>query len=402
MKWNYRMKRFLLFLLGVIPLCLQAGCWSSAELNEQAFVSMVILDKAEQGVELTLAFPLTNRLIPGSAGGSGGSGGQKPYTFLSEVGVDIGQAYRRIQADLSRKITFGQTYIVIFGEALAKEGVASALDFLAREPAFHINANLFVTSGEGKQLIKVPPIFERFVSDILMAFVEEKIALSATATDFLKASYSGGDIIIPLLSFEKRHIDQEQAENQTWMGTGGAAIFKQGRMVGSLTTQEMRGGLWVLEQVKDSEISIPSRTDGKNIDVIIRQLDTRIRPKINNEKITITIRSKAIAEIIASNSKIDLKDPDHLRELEQDLNKRVKNVMMQTIDKTREVKSDVFHFGDYLDWRYPREWKRIKTQWHDLYSKEIAIEVMIDISISRVGTIQQPIHAKTPEMAVDS
>jgi len=401
LKTGTRMKRFLRSVLVVIPLCLPAGCWSSAELNEQAFVSMIVLDKAEQGVELTLAFPLTNRLIPGQVGGSSG-GGQKPYTFMTQVGVDIGQAYRKIQADLSRKITFGQTRIVVFGEEFAKSNVELALDFLAREPAFHINANLFVTSGEGKQLIDVPPIFERFTTDILVAYIEEKVLLSTTATDFLKASYIGGDMIIPILKFNTRPIELEETQGQTWMGTGGAAIFKQGKMVGTLSTQEMRGGLWILDQLKDAEISIPSPTDSKNVDVIIRQMRTRIQPKVKGQTISVTIRSQANAEVLSTNSGIDLKNPKLMSELEHSLEKKVTDVILQTINKTRKVQSDAFHFGNYIDWHYPREWKRIKARWHDLYSREVLIEVQTDISINRLGTIQQPVRIKTPEVTVDS
>lgn len=45
-----------------------AGCWSATELNNRAFVSVMILDSKNDEVELTLGIPLTNRLIPGQTG----------------------------------------------------------------------------------------------------------------------------------------------------------------------------------------------------------------------------------------------------------------------------------------------------------------------------------------------
>ncbi|WP_411503609.1 hypothetical protein [Brevibacillus centrosporus] len=45
------------------------GCWSSVELNNRSFVRIIFLDKVNDGVEVTLSFPLANRLIPGQSGG---------------------------------------------------------------------------------------------------------------------------------------------------------------------------------------------------------------------------------------------------------------------------------------------------------------------------------------------
>lgn len=52
----------------ILSLLLLTGCWSSVELNDRAFVRMMVLDKTKSGIELSLDFSLPNRLIPGSAG----------------------------------------------------------------------------------------------------------------------------------------------------------------------------------------------------------------------------------------------------------------------------------------------------------------------------------------------
>lgn len=383
-------ERLVSFLIAMVSLFLLSGCWSSIELNERAFVQMILLDKSKEGIELTVALPLTNRLIPGMAGGTGGRG--EPHTFLTHSGTDISQAYRRIQTDLSRKISFGQTRIIVIGQELAEEGLEPILDFLAREPTFHINASLFVTSGNAKQVIKVPPIFERFTTDILGAYVELNNVVTTTIVDFLQANYRGGDIVIPLLVFEQKNIEEEKPKEQTWMGTDGAALFKKGKLVGRLSTGEMRAGLWILGQLKDAEITVASPTDGKDISFIINQAHTRIKPRITGETISIDIYNKADAGLISTDSNMDLRNLNHLKALEQSLNEKVNNAIIQAIDKTKEVQSDVFHFGQYVDWNYPRAWKRVRSHWRQLYSDSVKIDVHTEVDIKRLGTVRQAVH----------
>ncbi|EST53929.1 hypothetical protein T458_21350 [Brevibacillus panacihumi W25] len=75
------MNKSSLAFLVVLPLLFLGGCWSSVEINDRAFVRMMVLDKSEEGIELTLSLPLPSRLIPGQSGGTGNQNG-KPYTFV--------------------------------------------------------------------------------------------------------------------------------------------------------------------------------------------------------------------------------------------------------------------------------------------------------------------------------
>ncbi|WP_256759941.1 Ger(x)C family spore germination protein [Cohnella sp. WQ 127256] len=396
MKFGYIVRRCLLLTLALASFFAISGCWSSVEINKRFFVNMIILDKAEQGIELTLAIPLTNRLIPGMVGGAGsGTGNKEAHMFIAKKARNIGEAYRKIQSDISRKISFGQVRVIVVGHELAAEGMSSVLDFLARDPTIHINVDLFVTQGKAKEITAVVPMSERFTTDILASFVEKNIVITTTAADFLKSNYVGGDIVVPMLVFKKPQAEMQKEKVPIWMGTGGAAIFKQGKMVGQLSTKEMRGGLWILGQLTDSEISVDSPTDGKSISLIIHHLHTRINPRRSGEAFTFTVRVKAEAEVISSESDIDLIDLEKLKTVQQILNAKVEERISQAIEKTKQFKSDAFGFGKYMDWQYPREWKQMKPQWRDLYSS-VKIEVQSDVMVKRLGTTQQPARIILP------
>ena len=77
---------------------LLTGCWSRVEINDCAFVTAMYVDKAANGqMEVTLSFPLPNRLVPGSAGGAASSG--NPYAQVSRTWKNN---YRSLSKDANR------------------------------------------------------------------------------------------------------------------------------------------------------------------------------------------------------------------------------------------------------------------------------------------------------------
>ncbi|KRE70917.1 hypothetical protein ASL11_11545 [Paenibacillus sp. Soil750] len=377
----------------MLPLLLLTGCWSSVELNDRAFVRMVVLDKTKSGLELSLDFTLPSRLIPGSAGGGGGEQTGKPYTYISNTGNDISDAFRKIQSDLSRKISFGQTRVIVIGRQLAEEGFESILDFFAREPTMHMNAYLFVTPGKARDIESTSAIMERFPTDILVGYANSHVTVDSTIKDFL----TGGDIIVAMLKFGKTKIESEKEKEQLWMGTSGAAIFKQGKMVDTLNTGEMRGGLWILGKMKDAEISVSSPTDGKDVSFMVKRAQTHIIPKVREDQIEILIQCKAEAEVLSSSSNINLLESKQLEKLGQSLDMEVNKRMTSAIDKTKKVQSDPFRFGEYIDWNYPVKWNSMKPRWRDLYSS-IKIETETNITIKQIGTYLNHVHVTTDSL----
>ncbi|WP_163852467.1 Ger(x)C family spore germination protein [Paenibacillus elgii] len=368
-------------------LVLLTGCWSSVELNDRSFVRVMIVGKAKEGIELSLGFPLPNRMIPGMVGAGSGKG--KPYVFITKTGGDIGEAYRKIQSDLSRKITFGQASTVIVSDDFAREGISNLLDFLAREPKFHVNANVFVSFGKADDIASAPAVFERFPVDILTGYVKQNVTLRTTVKDFLMARYYGGDVLVPSLVFTSKKIADEQKPSGKWMGTDGAVVFKQNKMVGTLDTMEMRGALWITGQLQDAEISVPSPTDGKLVSFMIEQMHSKIKPVLTGDGIAMHITTKASAEMLGSDSRLNTEDRKQLSELEQRLDALVEQRMNSAIAKTKEVRADAFQFAKYIDWNYPRLWKSMKPQWREWYRNRLKPVIQVNISIKRLGTVQQ-------------
>ncbi|MFC5527922.1 Ger(x)C family spore germination protein [Cohnella yongneupensis] len=377
---------------GVLVIAMAAalcGCWSSVELNERAFARVMILDKSKDGIELTLGFPLPNRISGGITNGSSAST-EPPFALVTKIGRDLGEAYRLIQADLSRQITFGQLRNILISKAFAQSGIYPIVDFLMRNTSIHINANLYVTDGPAKQIGRIPLTFERFLTDILTAYVKQQTTLRTTVKDVLMTTTTGGDFVLPMLVFGGFGAESERG-GQHWMGTDGAAVFRQGKLVAQLNSQETRAALWIMDEIGIVVMRVKSPSDGKIISFQLFSNESRIKPVLKGNQIRFVISCKGSAKIIASESALDVTDRKNLATLEQRVNQSLKERILRTVSQTQSERSDAFGFGQLIRWRQPKTWNRIKGNWRDIYQKQVAVDADVAIHIKWFGGAQKPI-----------
>lgn len=374
-----------LLLLSLLPLVL-SGCWSSVELNNRAFVGTMIIDKTDDGVELTLGFPLTSRLTPGLAGGSGSGSSGEPFTFVSRTGDNIDDAFQQLQSDIPRKLTFGQTHAIIIGSAFGRTGIESVLEFVSRNPYLRMNTNLFVVEGAASEKVANAAIsFERFFISVVTSFVQNHNLLDITVKDMMFSNYNGGDVLIPVLDFQKE--DYATApEGSGRPGTSGVAVFKQGRMVGKpLSEKQTIGCMTLMSQLTERLYSLNSPSDGRKISFFTEKAKTSIRPVLTKDGIIIELISHANANVISSDSDIDMENPATLKKLQTALEQAGNEDMTSAVKQTQKLGADVFNFGAYISWKYPREWKTIEPQWRDYYQNKLRVIVKSDVKLSRTG-----------------
>lgn len=396
-----KLRRFLAVTLLILLLFTGVGgCWSSMELNNRAFIQSVLIDRTEDGqIELYVGVPLPNRMVPGQTGGNG-SKASEPFSFVGKKAENLSQALRLIQVDLSRLLSFGQTRVIVVGRRMAEHGIDEIIEFVNRQPAFRLSANLYVTTDEVSEIMKIPLVFERFLSDILKRYVSTHVTLDTTVKDYKLARYKGGDILAPLLVFGKAsEISSEDPKRNMWMGSGGAAIFSGGKMSGiTLSRKELQGALWISAQMKSSTITINSPSDGKEITCATEGISTSIKPVVKGGQISFKIKSKAKAHVLSSMSDIDLKDPEVILKIEKILDKSTEERLRLVIDKTRQARSDSFLMSQYLDWRYPKAWNSIKERWKSYYASELPIEIEVGIRLNRTGGVYRSIKQETEKI----
>ncbi|EKN71031.1 germination protein, Ger(x)C family [Neobacillus bataviensis LMG 21833] len=364
------------------------GCWSSVEVNKQAFIETMYVDKSTNGeMDITLSFPLPQRLIAGSAGASGGN----PYAQVSSTGKTVTDAYQKMQADQSRELSWGHTRVIVISEAMAMEGIGPILEFIVREPKLNINNAILVAPGKAKDIENLAPVFESFPGEIIRRFTQNKVTLYTTPKDFLETE--NGDMVTGLLTKKKKKMLSEKGKEKLWVGTGGMALFHNYKMVGTLSPSEGRGALWLRNSIGKAAVTIKSPTDGKLISLLVLQAHTKIRPS-KKAPYTFNVYVTAEDDISESQSNIDLSQPKNIYQLEQIAESEIKDRIEEAFNASKKVKADVFQFGEYLSWHKPKIWKKSKKDWPAIYQDKVKLNIYVDLKIKRPGSENNPFSIK--------
>ncbi|MCZ0701707.1 spore germination protein KC [Natronobacillus azotifigens] len=382
MKYNF-------YLLLFVVLFFLTGCWSSVEINDNAFVTAVFIDQGKDGnVELTLGFPLPSRMVPGNLGGQVEG---NIYTTVTHEAENVAAAYRKIQSDITRHISWGHTRIIVFSEEFAKNGVYEPLEFFSRQPAFHSKSLVLIAPGKAIDITKLTPAFERFPAEVLHKFIQQEVTVRTTVADFLRVYYYGGNMLAPMLTVGEEPMLSEEQKVRTWVGTGGAALFRKGKMVDELSEQDMRGALWFERITRESVITIDSFTDGKPISIIVLDSVIKKNPIIKeNNQLGFQLEIKVKDDLLSVDSEINISDPSTLTKLEVEIAKALEDRIQSAFQKTQEIGADVFNLGEYFEWYHPNEWKELKDDWPEHY-KNIELESKITIKIKRPGATKRPL-----------
>lgn len=132
------MKKSLIVIFLVIFTLLLSGCWSKRELSELAIVSALGIDKVDDGYSISV------QIINAGEMSENKSGSQAPVTTYHVTGQSLFEAIRKLTASSPRRAYFTHMQLVVFGEEFASEGIAEALDFLARDQAIRSDFNFVV------------------------------------------------------------------------------------------------------------------------------------------------------------------------------------------------------------------------------------------------------------------
>jgi spore germination protein KC len=119
------MKAFLMLLC--ICLLLLSGCWSSRELNELAITVAVGIDKAEDGIIVTVQL-----INSGDIQAKTPTNGPSVTTFSIKAS-SVMEGLRKITTKSPRKIYLSHLRMLVISESMAEDGIAEVLDFFARD-----------------------------------------------------------------------------------------------------------------------------------------------------------------------------------------------------------------------------------------------------------------------------
>ncbi|SHI84192.1 Ger(x)C family spore germination protein [Desulfofundulus thermosubterraneus] len=398
------MKRRMLIIL-VLLICLNAGCWDLREVEDLGYVMAMAIDSGPQGkIRLIAQVPNPRVLGGGQRGGitPGASIAAKPYRNYEGTGSTIFDALREISRESSRRLFFAQNRTLIFSEAMAEKGVGGVLDFLKRSVEIrHGLTMVFVARGDPAKILDIPnphaTVPALRIDDIVRWRGQTSRFAPVPLSRFLETlSLEGQEPYAGVIeaafnpAAQVREGEKAALEPPLTLRLTGAALFRNDRMVGFLDETETRGLLWVLNEVKGGQIVFPCPgQEGKKATIEILRANAKIEPEITEDGIIMTVKIREEGNLVEVEGPLDTSKPEVIKELDRLHAAAIGNEVMAAVYKAQELGSDAFGFGEAFRRKFPREWKKIKRDWPEIFPG-IEVRVQVVAHIRRMGMTGKP------------
>jgi hypothetical protein len=198
-----------------------------------------------------------------------------------------------------------------------------------------------------------------------------------------------------LLTFGETEMISEKGRKSPWAGTYGSAVFREGRMVGTLDVDETRALFWIEGGMKNSLVTVRMPDNGKLISVLFVPSKPVIKPKLGeNGRIVFDISVRGVGDIVSSESDMDLISSENIKYIQKRFGDQLQDYMLKGLVETQKHGSDVLQLGKYVSWRYPKKWREISRSWRDIYKEEVSFRLHADLEITRLGKETNPLWVK--------
>ena len=366
----------------MILLLFLTGCWNYVEVEKYAIISGLAVDKEDDN------FLLTCEIIDMK----GVENAETSTKLVSIDGKTVFEAARKMTKVVGKKLYFGHAQILIISKDIAEAGIIPVIDWVVRDAETRLTLSIFLSLEDSAKSILEK---EAIVNDILSFEIEEALKTSKylyfspfkeiwNVLDEL--SNDSAATIIP-------NIIIKEIEGKKTPVVEGCSLYKSDKLVGIIKGDDTKILLMILDKMKAGLITNKDYESNLAVDVTLEVLDskTKIKPRIESDKITIEIKIKTevvIAEIMGSYNYLDEKGQN---EVKTEIEKMINNQTRDFIQKVQQqYETDVFGFGTAIKIAYPVLWKQMEPEWDDLF-KSINVEVNSTIEIKSSALLLKPI-----------
>ncbi|MGN8841589.1 Ger(x)C family spore germination protein [Niallia sp. HCP3S3_B10] len=385
------MRRCLLS-ISIISIFLLTGCWDHSELNQNAIVTGIAVDKGEThkyklSIESTSATELNPRTAQGLA----------PAIVYSIEGDTMGEITHKFNVAISTHLVFSHTRLLVIGEEIAREGILSFMDYFDREREIRDDFNIVVAKdGEAVDFLRVINDYQKVSSLKIFPQLDHMLkewggTPGMKLNDFIRTYASEGQV--PVLAAMIISGDKEigGSMDNIKTTTPGAiakidslAIFKYGKLQGYLNLQETRILLWIQNKLERTSLTIPYE-DQKFFGLRVIHTQTKIKARQVNGRPQIDIFVRAESTLDGSDKEIKAAKVNAFEDFEERSNNYLEKEFSKLIKKMQtEYVADIFGLGEIFRDQDYKHFKQYVENW-DAGFKDAKINVHVNIEIKRSG-----------------
>lgn len=409
------MRRKISLIIICFVLFIPTGCYDSKEINESTYIAMLGVDEGVKDKwQITLLLPFLGE--GGDSGSSENEGRSTPkYTEYTIEAPSFFQGISLTNTSIRGSIIFFHTNVLVFSEDLAKSGkIGKFIAPLIRNREIRRSEFILVSKGSAKDFLgaaieNLETSISKEMEDLIRGSLYTGYFPKTNLNDLnngIKSTYHQtlaiyGAINNGLISDALEGDSTEDPEDSANYYAGeiprkggkkidlaGSAVFNGDKMVGKLTIYETQLVLITKGLLKRWTFAIP---DPKEPDSVI-PIEVRpakkpqIRISFKDKKPVIDLKLKLNADILAIQSRIDYEDPSLSPILEKAAEVLIKRELDKTIKKCKELKSDVFDFGNTAAMKFAtiQEWE--DYNWNERF-EDAEINTTVSLKIKRFGTM---------------
>ncbi|KNH19663.1 spore gernimation protein KC [Priestia megaterium] len=391
-------RKWSVILLMILVTVLLSSCWSKKELTDLAIVSAMGVDKTEDG-RYTVTLQIIN---PGNVAGElvGGGGSQSPpVTIYWDSGDNLVEASRRASSRISRRVYYAHTNLLVIGEKLAREdGMNVLIDAFDRDPDFRATATMVIANHtSAADLVKtLTPVDKIPANKVLktLEFTERKWGenVKVSLQDVMMGLDSpGGKAVVGGFRMVGDHKHAQMLENlqesapEATLRASGIAVLKQGKLVDWLYGKTARGTVWILDKIQGTDINIDWGGRKEAVAYQTVRQKTSVSAQIKNGQPLISVHTRVEGDIGEMEVPVDITNPNVITKIEQSVRQEIKKELKMAIERAQKDKTDILGFGEVFHGSRPKEWKKIKSEWNDVYFPKSKVDITVEAYVRRAG-----------------
>lgn len=370
------------FVLIVVMLFSLVGCWNYREVDEVLTVAGIAIDKGEDN-----KIVLTAEIIDLS-------GGEDTMHTSSELITQSGhtmfEIVRRMITESGKKLYWSHAKSIIMSEEISRSGAAKVIDWYARDTETRSDIHILVAGGTSARAIleskkeSEPPQSYKIV-DVLKNEVSISTSPVTEIWEFVDTINTPGiSGILPMIYINDNNGKKKAA-------VSGLAIFDMDRMLGKMDQNKAKYVLFLRNKIKGGVLSLGGYNEPPGITLEIFSNKTKIEPVLVNGNIEVRVKTHTVTAVDEVQSEVDFYTDKGRSEVERTAEKMLEREMLNVIDiAQKQYQQDLFGFGREIHKKYPKQWRKLKTQWDENFS-QLKVTVQSKVVIKNTASTIRPI-----------
>ncbi len=173
-------------------------------------------------------------------------------------------------------------------------------------------------------------------------------------------------------------------DNKKRVALHGTAVFKGDKMIGSLDKTESRGYRWLNSNSKTGGLVLlrSPLNQQEYVALEVIRFRSKTRPELSGGSLKMRLDINARLTFYEQTDRSELLTPAMIKNLETAANYEIAQQIKSCIKKSQNLNSDILGWGLKLQEYLPDEWKRLNSDWYELYPL-IEADVRVKTSITR-------------------